>query len=502
MKYAIISDIHANLQAWKAVLIDIRSIGVDKIICLGDVIGYGPNPAEVLEETHAAVDYFVMGNHEAVVCGKMNVSLFNENAGKSITWTQNQLSKEAVNFLASFPLTLRGTSFRCSHGDFANPSAFDYVITPENALSSWEAVEENLLFVGHTHEPGIFVIGASHTPHLIKPQDFVVEEEKRYLVNVGSVGQPRDRQARAVYCIYDTAEQSVVWRYIPFDLDAYREALKKKNLTDETSFFLYYDPRKDIKPLRETLNFSPPQDRKQNAKDTVEVQELDILQKKVRKWKSAAIAVLLVFLFAGFTTGFLTWRNRTRERIITGSLFHTVLAEAFSSQEITSRQRTPIPAAQNILFANPDGSTPYPDLSTWRIIFGNKYKQDLRIDKNKPAQYIISSADPDAVVQMESRPIKVKPDARFRTYAAFKKSPDFKGSAHIYIDVRTGGKPLEFEWQRIAADSEGKDGTMLARKVFPETDNPLPPETTIQFLIKGCFEGKLTISDLGLARIE
>jgi len=155
MRFAIVSDIHSNLQAWNAALLDIRCNSIDKIVCLGDVVGYGPNPAEVLKSVHENVDYIVLGNHDAVVCGKMDASLFNDQACEIIEWTQAQLNNNAVKFLNSLPLSLASPAFRCTHGDFSQPEAFLYIIDPEDAVASWQTREEQLLFVGHTHTPNI-----------------------------------------------------------------------------------------------------------------------------------------------------------------------------------------------------------------------------------------------------------------------------------------------------------------------------------------------------------
>ena len=98
MKYAIVSDIHANLAAWNAVLLDIRSNGVDCIICLGDMLGYGPRPREVLESLYTSVDHFLLGNHDAAICGKIDPQCFNEPAREIIRWTAAQLGESAKNF--------------------------------------------------------------------------------------------------------------------------------------------------------------------------------------------------------------------------------------------------------------------------------------------------------------------------------------------------------------------------------------------------------------------
>ncbi|MEI6809351.1 MAG: metallophosphoesterase family protein, partial [bacterium] len=276
MRYAIVSDIHSNLQAWNAVLLDIRSTGVDRIICLGDIVGYGPNPVQVMESVHANVDHFVLGNHDAILCDKLDSSLFNDSARFVLEWTKTQMGKNATKFLSTLPLALDGRTFRCAHGDFSEPGYFNYVTEPQDAMPSWNAVTEQLLFVGHTHVPAIFLLGKSGTPHIVPAQDFALEEEKRYLVNPGSVGQPRDGDARASYCIYDQEAGSVCWRRIPFDIDAYRCSVTSTGLPLSASHFLSFDPRKGVSPLREMLSFSPPNTPELAVQNAVAIQTLEV----------------------------------------------------------------------------------------------------------------------------------------------------------------------------------------------------------------------------------
>jgi predicted phosphodiesterase len=257
MRFAIVSDIHANMQAWTAVLRDISSNRVDGIICLGDVVGYGPNPLEALQSVQRHVDTLLLGNHDAALCGKLDPVLFNSRARAALDWTRTTLAEQANEFLAASPLVHVGYGFRCTHGEFSSPAAFRYIITAAEALPSWQATSEPLLFVGHTHLPGIFIIGASGTPNLIPPQDFMLETGKRYLINVGSVGFPRDNDPRACYVIYDTTEQSILWRRIPFDIAAYRQALVAAGLPPTSGSFRDHDPLATRSPIHTQLDFQP-----------------------------------------------------------------------------------------------------------------------------------------------------------------------------------------------------------------------------------------------------
>ncbi len=318
MKYAVVSDIHANLPAWNAVLLDIRSAGVDAIICLGDMVGYGPHPREVLESLYTNVDHFLLGNHDAAICGKIDPKFFSDPAREIIQWSARQLGEPAKKFLARLPLCLAGDNFRCAHANFDQPADFHYIFEPEDALPGWRKVSEPLLFIGHTHQPGIFVIGRSQTPRLIPPEDFMLEEGKRFLVNVGSVGQPRDGDYRATYCIFDEATGSVFWRKVPFDLDAHRAAMEKAGLPLAAAAFLNAAPTSLQPPLRERVNFSPPAQPVVTMRDTVPVQHLAQLKRRVRRWQGMFLAMLLAVCAASGAGAWQWWRFHQRRLTVPG----------------------------------------------------------------------------------------------------------------------------------------------------------------------------------------
>ena len=119
MRYAIVSDIHANIRAWEAVLADIRSQRVDVIVCLRDVVGYGPKPAEVLEAVRSVTDHFVLGNHDAAAVGMMDYSIFNDHARQAIEWTITELSPDAKQFLSSVPLAIEAGELLFVHAEVA-----------------------------------------------------------------------------------------------------------------------------------------------------------------------------------------------------------------------------------------------------------------------------------------------------------------------------------------------------------------------------------------------
>ena len=232
MRYAIVSDVHANEAALRAVLTDAADEKVEKIICLGDVLGYGPEPVAALELVYRRTHVCLAGNHDDAVCGRFPVEDFTEFAAAAVARHRAAITHEAKDWLAHLPYTCAFEGFACAHGDFSDPQNFNYILEAQDAVASWEARTEQLLFVGHSHRPGIFVLGASGTPHHIDAADFTLEDGKRYIVNPGSVGYPRSGDCRSSYCIYDDEFRTVEFRSLPFDLDSYAAKMHGQGLNE------------------------------------------------------------------------------------------------------------------------------------------------------------------------------------------------------------------------------------------------------------------------------
>jgi len=157
MRYAVVSDIHANRQAWQAVLDDIALQGTDAILCVGDVIGYGPMPAVTLDSVCKYADVMVLGNHDAVIGNRINVEIFNDDACRIIEWTRERLNDDATRLFAKMPLELEVEDFLIVHAEVADPERFYYIEEAESARESFDACEHALIFVGHTQSGGIRV---------------------------------------------------------------------------------------------------------------------------------------------------------------------------------------------------------------------------------------------------------------------------------------------------------------------------------------------------------
>ncbi len=241
MRYAIISDLHANWQAWTAVLSDIRENKADAIICLGDVVGYGPRPEEVLSSVRQQTANFVIGNHDAAACGLLDASIFNVHAREVVEWTAQRLSPDSIRFLQQIPLTLQTDDILFVHAEVQDPGRFGYIEAEESALMQFMYTKSTIVFFGHTHRP----LAYCHNSESIKclpDSDFHLAPGHRYLVNVGSAGEPRDpKDIRARYVLYDSASRAVYFRKVRFDVDAYRADLKAVNLNIQPYFLSIID---------------------------------------------------------------------------------------------------------------------------------------------------------------------------------------------------------------------------------------------------------------------
>ena len=218
MKYAILSDLHANRDALDRVLADVAACGADTVVCLGDIVGYGPLPKETLERVRSSAAVVIAGNHDDAVSGRTSASDFIDLAGDAVIRHRDALTREDLNWLKALPHSASIDGATLVHGDLTDPAAFYYIDSEDAAKANFEATDATLVFAGHTHVPGIYLTGQSGKVYSLGMEDFVIEQGKRYIVNVGSVGYPRESngQCQSTYVLYDSEEKSVRFRSIPF----------------------------------------------------------------------------------------------------------------------------------------------------------------------------------------------------------------------------------------------------------------------------------------------
>lgn len=238
MRYAIFSDIHGNLQAWNAIRQDMADLQADVLVCLGDVVGYGPLPEEVLTAIREVTPNFVLGNHDAAAVGLLDASLFNAHAESVINWTSDQLSQSSKDFLLDTPLAIEEEDLFFVHAEITEPGLFGYIETADDAKANFANSSHFVTFIGHTHHPLLFDLDEAGQVHSLGDQDVRLAAGHRYIVNVGSVGEPRNPDdIRARYVIYDSDTCEVYFRRVEFDPEAYRRDLAATSL-EMTPYFL------------------------------------------------------------------------------------------------------------------------------------------------------------------------------------------------------------------------------------------------------------------------
>lgn len=230
MRFAILSDIHANLEALEAVLADAKVQACTHFVCLGDVVGYNANPKECLQVIRDLECPVVKGNHDEQVSMAASTESFNELAEEAIGWTRAQLSTDEKAWLADLRLTRQVRDFTIVHATLDTPGQWGYVFNDLDAVASFTYQHTTLCFFGHTHWPTAFVrdddvrrLAAGQIPLL---------PGKKYFLNPGSIGQPRDRDWRAAYGILDVDRQVFEHRRIKYDLEKAQRKIRRAGLPD------------------------------------------------------------------------------------------------------------------------------------------------------------------------------------------------------------------------------------------------------------------------------
>lgn len=489
MRYAIVSDIHANWQAWSAVLEDLTARKADAVLCLGDVVGYGPDPAPVLESVTSRAQVVLLGNHDAALCGLMDDELFNDTARGIIRWTRGQLDPKAVQAMRQWPLLVEGDGFGAAHGEFVHPDRFHYVETPEDAGACWRAAGSRLLLVGHTHEPVLFARADRRIPRRLPPQDFTVEPGHRYLVNPGSVSQSRDGDPRASYCLYDTVARTLTFCRVAFDYEAHRRACEAAGLPPLMTGFLTPDPRRDAAGARpKIIYFRPAESGKTAAHGAV--------QKKS----------------AGDDS-----RRRARRRAIAMTLSLTALAVAGAAVVVTrnllgrGRAQTPAsaPAAatvvraadfapgKNILPGLTRPTEPGESIFGWIVRPGDEAAQSAVVAAlaDRSLAFDLRSSSAEAELAVESVPLIVERNSHVLVEARFRPDAAFAGTVGLALSGRrTPGGPVE---------------TLAAREPAPEAENgwrtarlklDLRSEIhDLQVRLSGRFRGKVEVAGVSFS---
>ena len=230
-KFAILGDIHSNLDALEAVLDDCRKEGVTDFLCTGDVVGYNACPRECLKIIRDLGCPVVMGNHDYYVSSWQDLTDYNPAAAEVIEWTRKQLTDEEISILRSFPFVSTNMGITLVHSTMDCPESFGYVFDHLQAEAHFSHQITPICFHGHTHCPMIYEKQVSAV-YRIDAQDFKLPIGRKYFINVGSVGQPRDGDSRAAYALWEPSTRKISFRRLEYDVQAAQERIRAAGLPE------------------------------------------------------------------------------------------------------------------------------------------------------------------------------------------------------------------------------------------------------------------------------
>lgn len=249
MRLALISDIHSNIPALEAVLTDIRDQGFENILCLGDVIGYGPHPGRCIDMVQQNCSACLKGNHEEALLDANEAASFNPRARRAIDWTRHfiqtdgdaETQQRRWQLFETLKTQARSGSFYFVHASPRDPTK-EYVLPRESQntekMNSIFGMIEHLCFVGHTHVPGVFLEDGTYTPpDKLWGSTYFIDDDEKALINVGSVGQPRDGDIRACYCVIDNDDiesPRVYFRRIEYDIEQTITDIQDNSMLDNS----------------------------------------------------------------------------------------------------------------------------------------------------------------------------------------------------------------------------------------------------------------------------
>jgi len=229
MRYGIFSDVHSNFEAFTAVLHAFSAEEIDQYVCVGDVVGYGADAAKCIEKIEGLSCFTVAGNHDWAVSDLYDPVNMNEAAREAVLWTEAVLSWEEIGYLKSLELVAEKETFTAVHGSLDSPADFNYILTERDVRATFRLLTRPVCFIGHTHCPAVFQYAEGairyRAEHRIK-----VSPDVRYVVNVGSVGQPRDGDPRAAYAVYDEERQTVEIKRVAYEIKKAQEKILKAGL--------------------------------------------------------------------------------------------------------------------------------------------------------------------------------------------------------------------------------------------------------------------------------
>lgn len=232
MRYGIISDIHGNLEALNAVLEELQKLQPDQLICLGDIVGYGANPNECIELARQNCQIILAGNHDYAALNRVDTSTFNNYAQNAIGWTINNLNPQSIAFLETLQIFHKVDELYFVHSTPMDPIEWNYILSTFDAYEVFQYFQEQICFIGHSHVPIIFVNRQKHRYDIVEKKELHLDPKNRYIINVGSVGQPRDLDSRAAFGIYDDVSHTFSLHRVQYDIEKTQAKMREIGLPE------------------------------------------------------------------------------------------------------------------------------------------------------------------------------------------------------------------------------------------------------------------------------
>lgn len=229
MRYGIFSDVHSNLEAFESVTKAIRGEKIDTYICGGDIVGYGADPSHCIKLTKELTDNVICGNHDWASVGLFDTSCFNPYAKEAVRWTTKNLNEAEKKYLKNLKVLYEEKDFVVVHGSLEEPERFHYILDLDSALRNFLILQKRICFIAHSHLPIIFSKSGDDITYTRLPK-IELDKDASYIVNVGSVGQPRDGDPRACYCVYDVNNNTVEIKRVPYDVKKAQSKILKADL--------------------------------------------------------------------------------------------------------------------------------------------------------------------------------------------------------------------------------------------------------------------------------
>jgi predicted phosphodiesterase len=232
MRFLVLSDVHGNLDALERVLEEADRLRPDIIVSLGDVVGYGANPNECISLIQERATIRIGGNHDVAAAGIIGTDTFNSTAQRSIEWTSQMIRPRYRDTLSEYDTVRRFGECIFAHASPLSPMEWQYVYTISQANAIFEKITEKYIFIGHTHVPAIIEHSAARGSNVLSGTFARIAEESRYLINAGSIGQPRDGIAAASFVLLDAKKGTISIRRIPYDIRSAQEKIRNVGLPE------------------------------------------------------------------------------------------------------------------------------------------------------------------------------------------------------------------------------------------------------------------------------